>query len=73
MPTTPDPSLEPPEHPLARWDDDDATHPALVWWAQLDGRYLVEVTRTPPADSAVLRWCSTTQLGTRSSRPSSWT
>jgi hypothetical protein len=35
-----------PGHPLAIWDDDDCSHPRLVWWAQLDGRYLVEVARS---------------------------
>jgi len=32
--------------PLAAWDDDNSSHPSLVWWSRLDGRYLVEVHRT---------------------------
>lgn len=35
-----------PRHPLATWEDDDCSHPQLVWWAQLDGRFLVEVVRS---------------------------
>jgi hypothetical protein len=39
--------------PIARWDD-DASADGLVWWAQLDERYLVEVLREAP-DRAALR------------------
>lgn len=31
--------------PLANWDDDKSSHPKLVWWSKLDGRYQVEVQR----------------------------
>lgn len=37
---------ESPVKPLANWDDDDSSHPDLVWWSRLDGRYQVEVHRT---------------------------
>lgn len=54
MPVAPRPG--PPEDPtpLARWDDDASSDPALVWWAQLDHRYLVEVIRTSGGEVAAL-------------------
>jgi hypothetical protein len=30
---------------LADWENDTCAHPRLVWWAQLDRRFLVEVDR----------------------------
>ena len=41
--------------PLARWDDDGSAHPDLVWWAQLDERYLVEAVRAGTPGRADLR------------------
>lgn len=41
--------------PLARWDDPDSSHPDLVWWAQLDRRYLVEAVRAGTPGRADLR------------------
>lgn len=32
--------------PLARWNDDNLSHPQLVWWSRLDNKYQVEVHRT---------------------------
>lgn len=32
--------------PLATWDDNNSSHPDLVWWSRLDGRYQVEVHQT---------------------------
>lgn len=31
--------------PLAKWDDDNSSHPKLVWWSRLDDRYQIEVQR----------------------------
>lgn len=41
--------------PLARWDDDSSSHPDLIWWAQLDQRYLVEAVRAGTPGRADLR------------------
>ena len=45
----------PPSTPLARWDEPESSHPDLVWWAQLDHRYLVEAVRTETPGRADLR------------------
>lgn len=31
--------------PLADWDNDQSSHPELVWWSRLDNRYQIEVHR----------------------------
>lgn len=31
--------------PLAVWDNNDSSHPQLVWWTRLDQRWQVEVQR----------------------------
>ncbi|OGN10828.1 MAG: hypothetical protein A3B91_03520 [Candidatus Yanofskybacteria bacterium RIFCSPHIGHO2_02_FULL_41_29] len=31
--------------PLANWDDDQSSHPELVWWSRLDNKYQIEVHR----------------------------
>lgn len=41
--------------PLAHWDSEDPPAPGLVWWAQLDGRYLVEVVRNAGSAGCDLR------------------
>jgi hypothetical protein len=32
--------------PLADWDDNNSSHPRLVWWSRFDRRFQVEVHRT---------------------------
>lgn len=31
--------------PLASWDDEQSSHPELVWWSRLDNKYQIEVHR----------------------------
>jgi len=42
------------DRPLARTDEPEWTSPALVWWAVLDERYLVEVVRVSGSDDRAL-------------------
>jgi hypothetical protein len=32
-------------NPLANWDDEQSSHPELVWWSRLDNKYQIEVHR----------------------------
>ena len=32
--------------PLASWENQDSSHPDLVWWTRLDGRWQIEVHHT---------------------------
>jgi hypothetical protein len=41
--------------PIARWNSPDRGNAHLIWWAQLDDRYLVEVIRATQIDEAEIR------------------